>query len=707
MAAAQAEAGAGHGMAKEHKPDGEDEEGIPIYSPRTIESMETGQIVIQFLKVEDVKPANLYLQAKLLAPTKHLLHETEVIKKGGALDWSAWPPTIHNVKDAAHSILKIQLTKKNPLDMLDKIVGEVVIKVSDMAPGVPYTRWYELGLKEKDQDKKFKQKLKGHLGKVQVNLMYFNINSKFLNIEFTHPVHALIKKRYVDGVFHLIEKEKRTEDIHDADGNTCLHYAAEYDVPEVVALLFQHGFNMKRVNNKDQTPLHLAAGHSGAVTKILLSKGANVHADDKDGNLPIHYAARHDCGDAIEALCGQGGADANAKNRNGEVPLVIAVKANAASAVRALAAAGADPFLADAEGQSVSDLFFSKKEKLGGGGTVLVADGAERQVHEDTFHALLESYNCDDPRELMMMKAGFRQKTKLIGSRIAHVFSTRTQQWTLHSPVAQSAQLIINFAQSRGLQNEKIAFVIVSRPFPTTFRHVSPVQNVVAYAEEDPITLVMDPGQYYTVIPYTKHPELKGDFSIIIYNQADKEAIEVVELKEWPYGDQLESSWRPGKNGGAQPSPDWEKNPHFALRVNRKRNDVQVAIMLQQPRLATDMIPFQVQEYTNHIGFYVYAGDKTIEKVCDSADTWINAREVWTYINIDGTKIPKLLIIPTTYKPGVDKAFTIKVACNHKCRLNELGDDGKDISRDAPEAAAPKAKGKTTKKASSKKKSAK
>ncbi len=38
---------------------------------------------------------------------------------------------------------------------------------------------------------------------------------------------------------------------------------------------------MKTVNAKDQTPLHLAAGHSGAVTRILLSKGANVHADDK------------------------------------------------------------------------------------------------------------------------------------------------------------------------------------------------------------------------------------------------------------------------------------------------------------------------------------------------------------------------------------------------------------------------------------------
>ena len=68
--------------------------------------------------------------------------------------------------------------------------------------------------------------------------------------------------------------------------------------------------------------------------------------------------------------------------------------------------------------------------------------------------------------------------------------------------------------------------------------------------------------------------------------------------------------------------------------------------------------------------------------MCDSADSWMNAREVWTYVNIDGTKIPKLIIVPTTYKPGVEKAFTIKVACNHKCRLNELGPDGKDIVRE-------------------------
>lgn len=196
-----------------------------------------------------------------------------------------------------------------------------MIKVNELAPGVPYTRWYEFGLKEKDADKARLQKKKGHLGKVLVNLMYFNINSKFLKTEFTHPIHTLIRKRYVDGVFHLIEKEKITADTQDGEGNTCLHVAAECDVPEVqicyvlvlgsfsshnkqkvVPLLLQIGHNPKQVNSRDQTPLHLAAGHSAKTCRILLDRGANVMADDKDGDLPIHYAARFNNGDAVEML---------------------------------------------------------------------------------------------------------------------------------------------------------------------------------------------------------------------------------------------------------------------------------------------------------------------------------------------------------------------------------------------------------------------
>lgn len=73
--------------AERPEAEGVDEDGFPVYSPRALEKMENGQIVLQFLKVEDVKPANQYLQAKLLSPTKELLCESEVAKKNAALDW--------------------------------------------------------------------------------------------------------------------------------------------------------------------------------------------------------------------------------------------------------------------------------------------------------------------------------------------------------------------------------------------------------------------------------------------------------------------------------------------------------------------------------------------------------------------------------------------------------------------------------------------
>ncbi len=98
----------------------------------------------------------------------------------------------------------------NVVEAADTILGEVVIKINELAPGVPYTRWYDFGLKEKDTEKARLQKYKGKLGKVQLNLLYFNINAKFLKTEFTHPIHSLIRKRYVDGVFHLIEKVRTT-----------------------------------------------------------------------------------------------------------------------------------------------------------------------------------------------------------------------------------------------------------------------------------------------------------------------------------------------------------------------------------------------------------------------------------------------------------------------------------------------------------------
>jgi len=272
------------------------------------------------------------------------------------------------------------------------------------------------------------------------------------------------------------------------------------------------------------------------------------------------------------------------------------------------------------------------------------------------------------------------------GSKLSHVFSMRSQQWTVSVDEPTTIRAIISLIGSHGLQNEKVSFVVTTRDEPTTYRHPTTVQNVLGYGDEDPVEFQLVPKVYYTFFPYSKHPEHKGSFSLVLYAKEGKD-LDIVELKEWPYSDEISSQWTEKNAMGAQPNPGWEKNPHFALRVNRKRNEIHVAVMLQQARNPVDIIPFQVVPYASYMGFHIYRDEKHVDKLCDSGKSWLNAREVWTYVTIDGTKTPKLILIPTTFKPEPNKQFMFKVYCSNKLRLNALTSDMKDIIREASDTA--------------------
>ena len=100
------------------------------------------------------------------------------------------------------------------------------------------------------------------------------------------------------------------------------------------------------------TPLQLAAGDSG-LTALLLERGADVHATDSDGNMPL-YSLMESCGDAGQSLelLLAAGADVNATNNEGETPLHrTAVAGRGAAAVRMLLAAGAKLEAADNGGR--------------------------------------------------------------------------------------------------------------------------------------------------------------------------------------------------------------------------------------------------------------------------------------------------------------------------------------------------------------------
>jgi serine/threonine protein kinase len=152
----------------------------------------------------------------------------------------------------------------------------------------------------------------------------------------------------------------------DGDGGTSLHQTAlqffdyPYDLPEtaskIATLLINHGadVNVGLKSDNDMpgevalnegrseffkwefegaTPLHYAAGkyHRGGsskLLKLLLDKGANVHAKDNQGRTPLQYAVvAKERGNRIEVIKRllSKGADINTQDNLGRTPLHWAV----------------------------------------------------------------------------------------------------------------------------------------------------------------------------------------------------------------------------------------------------------------------------------------------------------------------------------------------------------------------------------------------
>jgi hypothetical protein len=117
-------------------------------------------------------------------------------------------------------------------------------------------------------------------------------------------------------------------------GDTALHIAAAVYAAAIAERLIALGADVHARNRCGAQPLHYAAvglpdsaiwnpEHQAATIALLIRAGADPNAADKGGVMPLHRAVRTRSAAAVRALL-DGGANARAVNKNGSTPMHLA-----------------------------------------------------------------------------------------------------------------------------------------------------------------------------------------------------------------------------------------------------------------------------------------------------------------------------------------------------------------------------------------------
>lgn len=139
----------------------------------------------------------------------------------------------------------------------------------------------------------------------------------------------------------------------DGSGNSVLHYASEWSLPnDVMNFLIQKGADVNAVNGNGETPLFSAAKADNAdAIDSLVKSGAALNARDNLGSGPLHAAVRWDALTAAEKLINLG-LNVDCQNVGGKTPLAEAAVEGNATMARLLLKHGANPNAYDQNGRT-------------------------------------------------------------------------------------------------------------------------------------------------------------------------------------------------------------------------------------------------------------------------------------------------------------------------------------------------------------------
>ena len=141
----------------------------------------------------------------------------------------------------------------------------------------------------------------------------------------------------------LIESDKINLDARDCTGSSALIEAVVHDETATVRLLLESGASPTVSDNRNQTPLAIAAWYCREdAVQLLLGHGATLEARDIDGYSPLITSVQNCADGRLTALLLRSGARVDAKSKNGTTALTSAAFFGNEQAVYILIAAGAD-----------------------------------------------------------------------------------------------------------------------------------------------------------------------------------------------------------------------------------------------------------------------------------------------------------------------------------------------------------------------------
>lgn len=157
--------------------------------------------------------------------------------------------------------------------------------------------------------------------------------------------HASVVVILIEAGAHINQQDKA--------GCTPLHAAVRQDKAGVAMILLQNGVDVDTSNKlTGDTALTLASRHGRLVIlEGLLKHDANVSARTHSGASALHLASSGDDWEPIMQALLDAGADINAQDNNGDTPLEYAAWIGNNEAVRWLLDRGADSTILDNDGQ--------------------------------------------------------------------------------------------------------------------------------------------------------------------------------------------------------------------------------------------------------------------------------------------------------------------------------------------------------------------